>query len=123
MPLTRRHLIALAALAPTAAAAHHGWSWAEAEQSVLEGTITAISLAPPHPELKVTDAEGVEWTVELGNPARTENAGFTEGVAAVGDVVTVLGNRSLDPAELLMKAVRITIKGRNFDFYPERIGA
>lgn len=119
---TRRTLLALAALAPTAAAAHHGWSWAAVEETVLEGTITAISLAPPHPELTVTDAEGAVWTVELGNPARTARAGFAEGVAAPGDAVTVLGNRSLDPEERRMKAVRITLKGRNFDFYPERIG-
>ena len=35
-----------AALAGTAAA-HHGWAWAEGEQTTLEGTIQSISFAPP----------------------------------------------------------------------------
>jgi hypothetical protein len=121
--LNRRILLALLAVLPGAAFAHHGWSWAEADESVLEGTIAAISLSPPHPELTVEDADGTVWNVELGNPTRTERAGFVEGTAAPGDTVTVLGNRSLDPEEKLMKAVRITLKGVNHDFYPERIDA
>ena len=88
----------------------------------MQAVITAVSLAPPHPELTVTDAEGQVWTIELGNPRRTDRAGFTEGVAKPGDAVTILGNRSLDPEERVMKAVRITLAGRAFDFYPERIG-
>ena len=100
--------------------AHHGWTWAESEETTLEATITAISLAPPHPELTVTDEAGREWTVELGNPGRTERAGFTEGTAKPGDAVTILGNRALDGTPL-MKAVRITLNGTDYDFYPERI--
>lgn len=102
------------------AAAHHGWNWAEAEETTLDATITAISLAPPHPELTVTDADGREWTIELGNPRRTSDAGFAEGTAAIGDRVTVLGNRALD-GSAVMKAVRITLDGTAYDFYPERI--
>lgn len=100
--------------------AHHGWNWAEAEETTLDATITAISLAPPHPELTVTDATGREWTIELGNPGRTERAGFVEGTAQPGDTVTILGNRALD-GQAVMKAVRITLGGANYDFYPERI--
>ena len=106
-------------LAPPALA-HHGWSWAESEETVLEATITAISLAPPHPELTVTDADGREWTIELGNPRRTESAGFTESTANPGDSITILGNRALD-GRAVMKAVRITLNGTDHDFYPERI--
>lgn len=116
---------ALAGASVTLAApsfAHHGWSWAEAEETTLQATITAISLAPPHPELTVTDAEGREWVIELGNPGRTTRAGFVEGTAQVGDTVTILGNRALD-GQPLMKAVRITLNGTNYDFYPERIDA
>ena len=104
----------------TAALAHHGWNWAEAEETTLEATITAISLAPPHPELTVTDATGREWVIELGNPRRTEGAGFVEGTAKPGDAVTILGTRALD-GQAVMKAVRITLNGVNHDFYPERI--
>jgi hypothetical protein len=100
--------------------AHHGWNWAEPEETTLNATITAISLAPPHPELTVTDATGREWTIELGNPGRTERAGFVDGTAQLGDSVTILGNRALD-GQAVMKAVRITLNGTDHDFYPERI--
>lgn len=128
-PASFRVLLLTSALAATSvtlampAAAHHGWSWAEAEETTLQATITAISLNPPHPELTVTDADGTEWVIELGNPGRTERAGFVDGTAKVGDTITILGNRSLDQAERLMKAVRITLDGTNYDFYPERIDA
>lgn len=104
-----------------AAFAHHGWSWAEGELATLTGTITQIAIAPPHPELLVEDADGVVWTIELGNPGRTQRSGFVEGVAQQGDSVTVLGNQSQDRSEAVMKAVRITVEGRQFDMYPERI--
>ena len=102
------------------ALAHHGWNWAEPEETTLDATITAISLAPPHPELTVTDGTGRAWTIELGNPRRTERAGFFDNKAKVGDAITILGNRALD-GSAVMKAVRITLDGRQFDFYPERI--
>ena len=128
-PASFRVLLLTSALAATSvtlampANAHHGWSWAEAEETTLQATITTISLAPPHPELTVTDADGTEWVIELGNPGRTERAGFVEGTAKVGDTITILGNRLLDQNERVMKAVRITLAGTNYDFYPERIDA
>ncbi|MCF3638501.1 DUF6152 family protein [Rhizobium sp. TRM95111] len=122
---TRHALLAgvmLAGALTTTALAHHGWSWAEGEQTELRGTIRAISMAPPHPSLEVAAADGERWQVDLGNPRQTERSGFVEGSATVGDVIVVLGNRSLDPNEKLMKAVRITVAGKVFDIYPERIG-
>ena len=121
--LTAAYAVAAAvSLAATGAAlAHHGWSWAEGEQTELEGTITDISMAPPHPSLKVEASDGVVWQVDLGNPRNTERSGFVEGSAKVGDPIVVLGNRSLDKDEKLMKAVRITVAGKAFDIYPERI--
>ncbi|WP_457582562.1 DUF6152 family protein [Ensifer canadensis] len=105
----------------TGAYAHHGWSWAEADQIELSGTIRDISMAPPHPTLQVeTEKDGL-WRVELGNPRQTERSGFVEGVANVGDQIVVLGNRSLDPNEKRLKAVRVSVSGKTFDIYPERI--
>lgn len=109
------------ALVTTAALAHHGWSWAENEFTRLTGTITRVTIAPPHPTLLVEDAQGTVWTVELGNPGRTQRAGFVEGTVAPGAQVEVLGNRDQDASKAVIKAVRITVEGRNFDFYPERI--
>jgi hypothetical protein len=126
MPATRSRLIApgLAALLTlaTPALAHHGWSWANSEKMTLQGTIKTISMAPPHPTLHVTAADGTVWQVDLGNPRQTEASGFTGQTAKPGDAITVLGNRSKEEKEAHMKAVRITIAGKNYDMYPERIG-
>lgn len=103
------------------AMAHHGWSWAVSEQSELKGTIQEISMAPPHPMLRVTDADGVLWQIDLGNPSQTQRSGFKADSAKPGDAVTVLGNKHKDPAKKQMKAVRITIAGTSYDMYPERI--
>lgn len=117
----RRAVLGAALLAPAAALAHHGWSWAEAELATMEATITTISMAPPHPELSVTDAEGTVWNIELGSPGRVSRTGFSDAVAKPGDAVTILGNRSLDADEKVLKAVRITVGGQDYTFYPERL--
>ncbi|TLX56244.1 hypothetical protein DN824_16835 [Stutzerimonas nosocomialis] len=109
------------ALFATQAFAHHGWAWAEEEQSELKGTITEISMAPPHPALRVKAQDGRSWQVDLGNPSQTQRSGFTADSAKVGDDITVLGNRSKEPNEAHIKAVRITVGGKQYDMYPERI--
>lgn len=103
------------------AVAHHGWSWAEDAQSELKGTIRSISMAPPHPSLQVVAADGVLWQIDLGNPNQTERSGFTATSAKPGDAIVILGNRHRDKTKMQMKAVRITIAGKNYDMYPERI--
>lgn len=120
---TKRALAAvlLSATVATGAAAHHGWSWAEADQIELRGTIQQISMGGPHPTLDVATVDDGVWRVELGNPRQTERAGFVEGVAKPGDQITALGNRSQDRTEKRMKAVRITIGEKRYDIYPERI--
>lgn len=124
--LNRRHVLHLVtggAIAGSSlpALAHHGWSWAEDAQSELKGTIRSISMAPPHPSLQVVATDGVLWQVDLGNPNQTERSGFTATSAKPGDAVVVLGNRHKDKTKMQMKAVRITIAGKNYDMYPERI--
>ena len=126
--LTRRNLLSTALtgviVAPSLPAfAHHGWSWAEDKQMELKGTIRKISMAPPHPTLMVAADDKVVWLVELGNPTLTARSGFTAKTAKPGDAIVVLGNRHKDKSKAHMKAVRITIAGRNYDIYPERISA
>ncbi len=124
MPRTLTRMLAggaaAAAFAASAAYAHHGWSWAEADQIELTGTIEEIYIGPPHPTLRLKTDDGV-WQIELGNPRQTERSGFVEGTAEVGDEVTLLGNRSEDRGEKRLKAVRLTLDGKQFDIYPERI--
>ena len=74
-------------------------------------------------DLRVRDTQGTVWFVELGNPGRTTRSGFGADTADIGDTVTVIGNRDQDHAKAHMKAVRIVIDGRNYDMYPERLGA
>ena len=116
-------LAAATLLAATSALAHHGWDWAEDKQSQINGKIESISMAPPHPSLKVKTADGKTWQVDLGNPNQTARSGFTGDTAKAGDAIAVLGNRNKDKAKLHMKAVRITLAGKNYDMYPERIQA
>lgn len=105
----------------TAALAHHGWSWAEADQIELAGTVTKVVIAPPHPTIDLTATDGVDWHIELGNPRQTERSGFNAESARPGDTITVLGNRSQDPDEKRLKAVRVTVGDKVYDIYPERI--
>lgn len=114
-------LAAAASMTTFAAFAHHGWGWAEEAQSDLTGTIRTVSIAPPHPSLDVETASDGVWKIELGNPRQTQRSGFAQDSAKPGDTIVVLGNRSLDQAEKRMKAVRITVAGKVFDIYPERI--
>lgn len=115
-------LAAAAALGASGAAdAHHGWSWAEGEQTELRGTIREVYIGQPHPTLRVeTPGDGV-WIVELANPRQTVRAGFTAASARAGDPVVALGNRSRAQGERRMKAVRIRVGERTYDLYPERI--
>jgi hypothetical protein len=111
----------VAAFIATAAAAHHGWSWAEDQQTEIRGTVRSVEISPPHPVLQVETAEGQTWRVELGNPNQTSRAGFIEGSARPGNQAVVRGHRSSDPGEKRIKAVRITVEGKAYDIYPERI--
>lgn len=101
--------------------AHHGWGWADGDLIRMTGAIRSVTIAPPHPIIQVEAEDGTLWTVELGNPGRTQRAGFVDGVAAPGDRVDILGNRARDHDEALMKAVSITIAGQDYVFYPERV--
>ena len=110
-----------AAAAGVPAAAHHGWSWAEGEQTELRGTVRDVYIGQPHPTLRVeTPGDGI-WIVELANPRQTASSGFSATSAKVGDPVIAYGNRSRAQGERRMKAVRITVGGRTYDIYPERV--
>ncbi|WP_421724842.1 DUF6152 family protein [Bauldia sp.] len=123
-PLTQRLAATVIAtvLATGTALAHHGWFWTADGDFVLEGIIQEIYLGNPHATLKV-QAEDELWHVDLAPPSRTAAAGFVEGVANVGDEVILVGQRSADENELVMKAVRVTIDGVNYDVYPNRVGS
>lgn len=118
--------VALAAVLATAAIpanAHHGWDWAQEQQVEMKGTVQKVSMAPPHPSMTVKAADGVVWQIDLSNPNQTERSGYTATSAKAGDSIVILGNKHKDASRRVMKAVRITVGGRTYDLYPERIRA
>ena len=111
--------LALCAIVAVPALAHHGWSWTESGFFQIEGVVTDAYVGNPHATLDV-DVEGTIWRVELAPPGPTSQAGFTEEIAPPGTEVIAIGNRSADPDEPRMKAVRIIIDGQQYDVYPSR---
>ena len=101
--------------------AHHGWAWTDSGFFELTGIIEEVYLGNPHASLDV-DVEGTIWRVELAPPRPTAASGFVEGVAAPGDEVVAIGNRSANPDETRMKAVRLIVGGETYDIYPSRAG-
>lgn len=112
-------LVGLAAVAPVLA--HHGWAGQGDDQIEVSGTVhSAVNLTNPHASLQVM-SKGEVWDVTLAPASRTQGAGLERDTLAVGDQVTVRGNRSAAADRRELKAVRISAGGRNFDLYPERL--
>jgi hypothetical protein len=108
-------------LCVSGAAAHHGWSWAEGNQTELSGTVRQVYIGEPHPNLQIEIAGSGLWIVELAPPRQTAKSGFSEASVKPGDQVVAIGNRSLNPTELRMKAVQLRVGDRTYDIYPDRI--
>lgn len=109
------------ALAFTAlpALAHHGWSWAEEENSELTGVVESTSLGNPHGTVTLM-VDGEAWEIEVGQPWRNERAGLSEQNLFKGAEITVQGHRSKDAGERRLKAERVIIDGAVHDLYPGR---
>lgn len=101
------------------AGAHHGWRWAEDQNSELTGVIKGVHLGNPHGEV-ILEVDGVEWTVEVGQPWRNDRAGLTADLLSLGRTITVSGHKSADPNERVFKAERVFIDGTLHDLYPNR---
>ncbi len=118
--LTRRRVIVALAVTPALPAlAHHGWRWTDDGDFELTGLITAAQLGNPHGVLTI-DADGEIWTAEVGQPWRNAQAGLTDEMMAVGREITIRGQRSADPEELVVKAERVIVNGTVHDLYPNR---
>ncbi len=119
--LTRRAFAALLASSPALPAlAHHGWRWTDSGDFELTGLITAADLGNPHGVLTI-DADGEVWTAEVGQPWRNARVGLTDEMMSPGTEVRILGERHADPEILVVKAEVVTIDGRDFVLYPDRV--
>lgn len=112
-------VLAVCALLPYAAMAHHGWGWATDEEFEITGKITKVRLGNPHGEVTI-DVDGKQWVIEVGQPWRNERAGLREDMFGVGRLITVHGHRSAKRDELLVKAERVVIDGKSYNLYPDR---
>ena len=111
---------ALVALMPSAPlAAHHGWAWATAEEFELSGVVKQVRHGNPHGVMQLTTRSG-EWTVEIGQPWRNQQAGLTPQLLRPGTRLLIHGHRSARAGERLMKAERIVIGGKSYNLYPDR---
>ncbi len=111
-------LLICAAL-PQPSRAHHGWYWTNSGEFQLSGVVIEVRLGNPHGVLMV-QAEDEVWTAEIGQPGRNSRAGLSGDLLAPGVEITILGERSADPAELRMKAERVLLGGVRYDLYPNR---
>jgi hypothetical protein len=104
------------------AAAHHGWSGQQQEQTEVTGKLhTDVNLAGAHGSMQIVDDKGQVWDITLAPAARTERAGLKPGVIPMGATVTIRGNRNSDMKRFEVKTVRVTHDGKNYDVYPDRI--
>ena len=110
-------LIGLAPAAPLSA--HHGWGWETHEEFQLGGKVKSVRNANPHGTMLLSTRSG-EWTVEIGQPWRNEQAGLTMQMLRPGTQLLVHGHRSARKGERLMKAERIVIAGKSYNLYPDR---
>jgi hypothetical protein len=121
MQITRRLLLAAVALLPALPAlGHHGWRWTAEGKFELTGMITEARLGNPHGVLTV-DADGETWQVEVGQPWRNARVGLEDAMLVPGVEITVVGSRSADESQRLLKAERVVIDGQNYDLYPGRL--
>lgn len=110
-------LIGLTSAAPLAA--HHGWGWATGEEFELAGTVKTVRHGNPHGTMRLATRSG-DWTVEIGQPWRNEQAGISAKLLRPGTRLLVHGHRSARKSERLMKAERIVIAGKSYNLYPDR---
>ncbi len=100
--------IALLALVPVTAGAHHGWSEYDQTQTLtLTGTIEEMGYEHPHGFVKLKTT-GKTWIAVLAPPSRMDNRGLTKEMLKLGTTVTVVGYANRGKPEE-MRAERIIV--------------
>jgi hypothetical protein len=112
---------AIFVLAPLPASAHHGWGGnVDAVTDMTGIVVEGVKLSGPHGTMKIKTADGHTWDITLAPPYRTASAGLKQDTIPVGAMVTVRGNRNMDPQRYEMKTIQVEYNGRHFNVYPER---
>jgi hypothetical protein len=110
----RRALLILAALAPLAALAHHGWSEYDSSRLLkLSGKVVEAGYEHPHGYIRM-ETPGKTWLCVLAPPSRMENRGLAKGTLKPGVTASVEGYANRDKPEE-MRAERNTVGGKTIE--------
>lgn len=112
--LAWRQVVAVAALCPAVALAHHGWSEYDASKPLkLTGTVLESGYEHPHGHVRMQMPDKT-WSVILAPPSRMEQRGLSKAMLRKGASATVEGfaNKS-KPDEV--RAERITVGGKTIE--------
>lgn len=106
--------LALVAMVPAAAAAHHGWSSYDSSQPLtVTGVIKEAGYEHPHGHIALQTPDKT-WSVVLAPPSRMDNRGLPRDMLKPGTRATVVGYQHRgEPQE--MRAERITIEGKTVE--------
>ena len=106
--------VALIALAPTGALAHHGWSSYDADKVIkVTAPLTKVAWRNPHGTAQVV-YQKQPWTVILAPVTRMEARGLTEAMLRPGQPVTLEGYPRRDGTPE-MRIERITVQGKTVE--------
>jgi len=100
-------LIAMAAVVPGAAAAHHSFfgRFDTLTLAELTGEVTEVSWRNPHAYFTV-EAEGVTWEIETSSLTVLKRMGIDDGAVRVGDRIRIAGNPAVgDKKEMYARHV------------------
>lgn len=108
-------------LAPAVATLQRHWRAAplEEEGGTLTGVIAGARLGHLQDGELTLDVDGTEWTVEVGQPWRSQRAGLQPSLLAKGATVTVIGHRHAQPQQRLFRAEQVVVDGRTFELFPD----
>ncbi len=118
--MRRRFLLLAAALAAAVAvpaAAHHGLTlWDEDTPTAVDGFISHELTGFPHWEIKIRDANGDDWRIDLGSSFEMEKAGLREDGSdlPIGTEVHVDGHRPRNSDKLLIRPDRVVTKHKTY---------
>lgn len=82
-------LLALALLAPSASAHHSPSMFDMARRLEVSGTVRQFQWTNPHSYIQLVDADGTEWSFEMGAPYILMGQGWTRNSLRQGDQVRI----------------------------------
>ena len=108
--------ILAASIAATASAHHSGAAFDPNLKVEVNGKVSKVEWTSPHARLYVVakDDKGadVEWNFEMPSPVTLTRRGWSRTALAVGDAVTVTGNRARDYPHIAIASGVIDADGK-----------